>query len=215
MKVVLIRGDYLDQTSYLLCFGKDCLLFDIGMNYAVLQRYLQENNLVLHGVFLTHGHFDHAWGAADAQAQGVKIYGSENGYIITQTNRNLGAFMGASMKRFISDVLLKEGDTISFPFAEVTAYYTPGHTVDGMCFSVEDVLIGGDTFCAEDGFGRADFPTGNFEDLATNLNRIVKTLPPTTKVLYGHESNAPADRFVPFTPQSTLKDAAIAYCLGV
>jgi|GEM_PF-1155097 len=186
MKLYLVKGDYLDQTSYILVKDSFAVAFDIGVSYDVVKRFIDDNGLTLLGVFITHAHFDHALGAAAAQASGCKIYSSEYGHLVSNTNKDLGRFMGVDFVRYVQDVSLKDGQTVDLDPFKITCYYTPGHTVDGACFLVDDLLFGGDTFCGES-FGRFDFPTGDLKQLILSLDKIF-SLDPTIKVLHGHET---------------------------
>ena len=189
MKIYSVKGAYLDQTSFIAVNDKDAVVIDIGVDYAVIKKFIAERRLTLHGVFLTHAHFDHALGAAAAQRDGIKIYASEKSGEITSTRKDLGRFFGIKFEKFTEDVSLTDGDEIDLPSFKIKCFYTPGHTVDGMCFMIDNVLFGGDTFCSEDGYGRVDFPTGNLSELVCSLSRIFE-LPPETMVLHGHEDNA-------------------------
>jgi rhodanese-related sulfurtransferase len=64
--------------------------------------------------------------------------------------------------------------------------YTPGHTNDSMCLSVEDRVFTGDTLLIG-ATGRTDLPSGNAGALYESLFQGVLKLDPTLKVFPAHE----------------------------
>ena len=62
--------------------------------------------------------------------------------------------------------------------------YTPGHTGGSCCFLSQDMIFTGDTLFRE-GAGRTDLPTGDSQELAASLKRIL-TIEGDLQVLPGH-----------------------------
>ena len=64
-------------------------------------------------------------------------------------------------------------------------YKIPGHTMGGVCFYFDDILVSGDTLF-RGSVGRSDLATGNMSQLMDSLNNRLMKLPDETKVLPGH-----------------------------
>ncbi|MBQ7653160.1 MAG: MBL fold metallo-hydrolase [Clostridia bacterium] len=209
MKLLLINGQFLSQTSYLLVEGKNAIAFDMGVRYSVIKEYLDENDLTLEGIFVTHAHFDHALGVCEAQRNGVKIYASKYGELISNSNKDLGRFMGVKFEKYVADVKLEDGEEVETSLGKVKCVYTPGHTVDGMTYVLGDYLFGGDTLCAES-YGRVDFPTGNMKEMISSLGKIFDNYP-EYYVLHGHEDNPFYRLATEYQPKVKVKDDRDTY----
>lgn len=186
MLIKSIKGLKLGQTSYLLIEDSEAILIDCGFDISVLRDYLTQNNIKLLGVFLTHGHFDHALAGAELQNEGINIYASEFSDKITTTGYDLGRFLRTSFTRFSASYKLKDGDIVEIGSFTVKAFYTPGHTVDGMCYLINGVLFSGDTLLTGS-YGRVDLPTASSEDMKKSIRRLF-TFDIKMPVCSGHES---------------------------
>ncbi|MBP9712653.1 MAG: MBL fold metallo-hydrolase [Sterolibacterium sp.] len=139
----------------------------------------QQQGVKLTKILLTHGHVDHAGGAADLAARlHLPIEGPHLGDQmwldqLAQQGRMFGLAAGGS---FTPDRWLDEGDTVSFGKVTLSVLHCPGHTPGHVVFYhapthlalVGDVLFQGS-------IGRTDFPGG---DMNTLLNAIRKKLWP-------------------------------------
>ena len=82
---------------------------------------------------------------------------------------------------------LKDGEELEVLGETVRIIEVPGHTAGGICFYFQDseILFCGDTLF-EGSIGRSDLPTGNEEQLITNIKEKLLVLPEATKVYPGH-----------------------------
>ena len=70
---------------------------------------------------------------------------------------------------------------------EVQVLHIPGHTPGhGVFDSAEDALIIGGDILFQGSIGRTDFPRGNHQDLISNIQQKLYTLPDATEVIPGH-----------------------------
>jgi len=92
-------------------------------------------------VLLTHGHRDHAAGAARFAAA---VEAPTHGFGRPQAGRNAAA--GACHLPFLPDERLADGAVIEGPGWRLEAIHTPGHASDHLCFALagEGVLFTGD-----------------------------------------------------------------------
>jgi len=62
---------------------------------------------------------------------------------------------------------------ISLAGINFSVLHTPGHTLGGACYQVDDVLFTGDTLFAH-GYGRTDLYGGDFRQLMQSLRRLLR-----------------------------------------
>ena len=96
-------------------------------------------------ILLTHGHFDHI--------AAVKHY-----------------FPGG-MEPLQADIVLQDGEELALGNSKIKLLHTPGHTAGSSCYLIGDSLFTGDTLMHQS-VGRTDFPTGNYQQLKSSLQRL-------------------------------------------
>jgi glyoxylase-like metal-dependent hydrolase (beta-lactamase superfamily II)/rhodanese-related sulfurtransferase len=84
------------------------------------------------------------------------------------------------------DLRLEGGDMLVVGRLRLQSLYTPGHTGDSMCLSVEDRVFTGDTLLIG-ATGRTDLPSGDAGALYESLFHGVLKLDPSLKVFPAHE----------------------------
>lgn len=82
------------------------------------------------------------------------------------------------------DVLLNDGDTISFGNIELSVLHTPGHTPGSVCFLIGRHLISGDTIFPG-GPGKTGSPR-NFKVIIGSITSKILVLPDDTRIYPGH-----------------------------
>lgn len=129
---------------------------------------LSELGLTLTWVLETHVHADHVTAA---------------GLLRERTGaRTAASAVGAPCV----DRPLQDGDVVEVGQVRIKALATPGHTDDGMSFTVGDFVLTGDTLLVR-GCGRADFQNGSPETLFDSITQVLFALPDDTVVLPGHD----------------------------
>lgn len=169
----------------------EATLFDCGgTNLNSIINFLNDNNLNLKNIILTHGHGDHILGLNKIHTlyPDAEVYiGKEDSEFLSDSNLSLSnAISGINFKYNGHFKTLSEGDSI-FGFKVIN---TPGHTIGSKCFydSKDGILISGDTLFRKS-FGRYDLPTGDFNDLQESLKKLCENLPEDTVVYSGHSSS--------------------------
>ncbi len=170
---------------------KDTVIIDPGDDFMAIDRMVSKKELNVVAVFLTHGHFDHIGAVEETRNKyGVKVYASENEKeVLFQPEYNLSrGFMPTDDNISIkADIWLADNEIIELLNTKIKCISTPGHTVGGMCYYIEDekVLFSGDTLFRES-IGRTDFPGGSFGQLKKSVCDKLFLLPDDTEVYTGH-----------------------------
>lgn len=161
-----------------------CAVVDPAYEVDRLLREARQRDWRIETVLITHTHPDHVEGVEEmARATGATVY--------------VGAGELETLARAAPSaklVPLVGGEQIAVGELRVEAIATPGHTVDGRSYLVEDNVCTGDTLFIG-GCGRTDFPGGNPRILWQSLQRLA-ALPEETRVYPGHDYGQ--------TPTSTI-----------
>lgn len=181
---------------------KEIFIVDPGEYVESFESYLEEQKYDLKGILLTHGHFDHIGGVDSL----VKKYGCPI-YALEQERETLAdpaINLSTTIRRQMSImdfIPLSDGDEIEIAGIKVKVLATPGHTVGGACYYVEEngVVFAGDTLFAES-VGRTDFPTGSHGTLIRSIQDKLFTLPEDTIVYPGHMSETTIEHEKKYNP---------------
>lgn len=198
MKAVIIPVTAFQQNcSVLWCENtKKAAVVDPGGEIERIEAAIAEQDVKVEKIMLTHGHIDHAGGAADlSEKLGVPIEGPhrEDSFLIEQLHEQGAQFGVEGGKPFTPTRWLAQGDTVTVGDLTFEVRFCPGHTPGHIIFfePVSRIAFVGDVIF-QGSIGRTDFPRG---DHATLLNSIREQLWPL-----GHDVT-----FVPgHGPTSTL-----------
>ena len=166
---------------------KEMILIDPGANADRLIQIIEEEKLNPVAILLTHGHFDHAGGAAEVAARfGIKVYAEEHEReTLDDPKLNLSGWTGAETT-YHADVFLKDEQEFDLAGFHIRVLFTPGHTVGGCYyFAYQDALFSGDTLFAQS-VGRTDFPKGSASALIRGIKEKLLPLPDEVTVYTGH-----------------------------
>jgi glyoxylase-like metal-dependent hydrolase (beta-lactamase superfamily II) len=152
-------------------------------------EFVTERSLSLHYILETHIHADHLSSAPFIREQlgGEIVIGSQ----ITLVQETFGTIFaeGDGFRRDGSqfDLMLSDGDTLTFGGLEVRALHVPGHTPACMAYLIGDALFVGDTlFMPDAGTARCDFPGGDARSLYESCQRLL-ALSDDTRVYVCHD----------------------------
>lgn len=146
---------------------RSMLVIDPGEASPVLD-YLQQQELTLQGILLTHHHWDHVNGVAElVRAHPAPVYGSQE-----------NPYQGVT-HRLVDQERVKINDY----FPSFACIAIPGHTLDHLAYYSEGLLFCGDTLFAA-GCGRLF--EGTPAQMYDSLQKLA-TLPGHTQVYCAHE----------------------------
>jgi len=165
-------------------------VIDPGGEVPRLLQAVRDQGLTVEKIWITHGHLDHAGGAAElAEATGAPIEGPhpDDAFWIDDIAAS-GAKWGLPQARsFTPSRWLADGDRVQVGAAEFEVYHCPGHTPGHVIFfhrearfaQVGDVLFQGS-------IGRTDFPRGDHQQLLDSITGKLWPLGGDVRFVPGH-----------------------------
>ena len=189
MKIQTYPLGELQANCYFLIEDKDCIIIDPADSADFILEKIQIENLKVHAVFATHGHFDHIMAAGELQLSlKIPLYiADEDLFLLKRVKKTAKHFLGSSPPiiepKETKD--LKGGKMKAEPF-EFEIISVPGHTPGSKCFYFEEekTIFTGDTLFKE-GIGRYDFSYSDKNLLKQSLEKLYQ-LPEETLVYSGH-----------------------------
>ncbi len=170
---------------------REVVLIDPAWDTDALLERLQERDLKLTGVLVTHYHPDHCGGGMGGRNIDGVANLLEKQPVKTWVNRHEA--QGLKKVTGLSDsdlVVVDSNDTLRVGEIEIEFLHTPGHTPGSQCFKVHNTLVSGDTLFIQ-GCGRVDLPGSDPEAMYHSLKKLA-SLPDDTLLLPGHHySEAP------------------------
>jgi glyoxylase-like metal-dependent hydrolase (beta-lactamase superfamily II) len=168
---------------------KEAVVIDPGGDEDEILEALQSHGLQLKTIIDTHGHFDHVDAnqpLKEATGAAIAIHEADAN-MLAKPSAEAMFFTGNRLRLSTADIILKEGDIISFGNYRLKVLHTPGHTPGGISLVMEDsplVYVGDLLF--QGSIGRTDFPGGSFEDLINAVKTKIFTLGDNYTVFPGH-----------------------------
>jgi glyoxylase-like metal-dependent hydrolase (beta-lactamase superfamily II) len=180
--------------------GSACIVIDSVLNYDPKSgrtkttsadeviAFIQQHQLKLEWILETHAHADHLTAAPYIQEKlGGKIAIGDHITAVQGVFKGVFNLDDLAVDGSQFDVLINEGEPISFGNLSFKALYVPGHTPACMAYEIGDSIFVGDTlFMPDVGTARCDFPGGSASNLYRSIQSIL-TYPPNTKLYMCHD----------------------------
>jgi hydroxyacylglutathione hydrolase len=170
--------------------GKDGVVVDPGGDVDRILSAIEQAGVSVRQVWLTHGHLDHAGGAAElAEKLGcVPIEGPDRrDEFLLQGLEEQGRAYGFSMRNVTPTRWLADGDHVAFSEHRFDVLHCPGHTPGHVVYvnhQAKFALVGDVLF--EGSVGRTDFPYGDHAALITAIKEKLLPLGDDFQFLCGH-----------------------------
>ena len=152
---------------------KESAIVDPAWDMTEIYEYLNNNNLILKKILLTHSHNDHV----NAVDEVLDKFDTQ-----IHINKKEKVFWAKDYDNFSIN---HGGDIINLGKTKIKSLHTPGHTPGSTCYYVGNNLIAGDTLFVF-GCGRCDLHGGNPEEMYHTLKDIKDNLASETIIMPGH-----------------------------
>ena len=162
-------GPYGTNAYILMCQKtRDSVLIDTPAEASKIMDRLKDTNPKY--ILLTHNHVDHLGAFSELRSKlkvPVAIHALDTSNLPSPP-----------------EVLLSDGDTVSFGNLGLEVLHTPGHTPGSLCFKVGKYLIAGDTIFPG-GPGKTSSPA-HFRQIVKSITEKIFVLPDDTQIYPGH-----------------------------
>jgi hydroxyacylglutathione hydrolase len=166
-------------------------VIDPGGDLDRIQAGLDQTGLKVEKIILTHGHIDHAGGAAELQEKlgGVPIEGPHQAdkFLLDGLTAQGRAYGFTDTRNVIPDRWLAEGDSVSLAGISFGVLHCPGHSPGSVVLLNEAqrlALVGDVLFRGS--IGRTDFPYGDHAALINAIKSKLLPLPDDLVFICGH-----------------------------
>jgi len=148
-------------------------LVDPGGDVDRIMSAVEEQGIELEKILITHGHIDHAGGAAEiSERLNIPIEGphKDDTFLIEGLGEQGAKYGFAGARPFTPDRWLENEDNVSVGNIELTVRHCPGHTPGHIVFFVpsERIAFVGDVLF-QGSVGRTDLARGSHEQLVTSI----------------------------------------------
>ena len=165
-------------------------IVDPGGDVPVILKAIEQSNATIEKILLTHGHIDHAGGAAELRdALGVQIEGphKDDLFLLDDLPKSGAKYGMVDARVVVPDRWLNEGDEVTVAGLKFSILHAPGHSPGSVVFFNDEnrfALMGDVLF--QGSVGRSDFPYGSEKVLLKSIREKVLPLGDDVVFLPGH-----------------------------
>ncbi len=191
--MIVVKGisvGRLFSNSYLVFDSelKEGVLIDAGDEAEKIAWLVDHFDIEVKGIYLTHGHFDHALAIRDLKEElgcGFYVHKADEG-VLASVPSDAEFFLGIKVPALPEpEGWISDGQTIRVGKYYMKVIHTPGHTPGSVCFLLDRYVFTGDTLFAGS-IGRTDLHGGSLELLLSSIKTRLLTLPEDFVVYPGH-----------------------------
>ena len=163
---------------------------DPGGDLPRIRQVIASKGVTIEKIVLTHGHIDHAGGAAELAAElGVPIEGPhrEDAFLLDRLTQTGVAYGIAGARPVTPTRWLEEGDEVTIGGATFEVLHCPGHSPGSVVFFSRELgfaLMGDVLFRGS--VGRSDIPGGDHATLISSIKSKLLPLGDEVSFLPGH-----------------------------
>ena len=167
------------------------VVVDPGGDLERIEAGVKQAGFVVDKIILTHGHIDHAGGAAELKEKlgGIPIEGPHRAdqFLLDGLTQQGRAYGLSEARNVTPDRWLAEGDSIAIAGSTFVVLHCPGHSPGSVVFvnEAQGVALVGDVLF-RGSIGRTDFPYGDHAALIDAIKRKLLSLPDDLIFICGH-----------------------------
>ena len=177
-----------------MLFRSEAAVIDPGGELNKITAAIEKHQLKLTKILLTHGHIDHAGGAASlSEATSVPVIGphQEDKFWLDALDDQSRMFQFPEAKAVTPSRWLEDGDVIQLGEGKLDVIHCPGHTPGHVVYysaankmaQVGDVIFAGSV-------GRTDFPKSDHPALINSIKNKLLPLGDDVEFIPGHGPNS-------------------------
>lgn len=184
----VFNGNNLGNNAYLLINKNHCIVVDPSSYATSIINYINDNNLILDAILLTHAHYDHISSLNDLIRHfNVKVYCYKNDEIVVNKyhcSKDIGNIDWKPIPNSFVYFDLNELKLDNFMFEVL---YTPGHTSGSVCYRYNNLIFTGDTIFYNS-IGRWDLPSADRQQLFDSVKKFTNWARQNDLILPGHDN---------------------------
>ncbi|MCP8939721.1 MBL fold metallo-hydrolase [Alsobacter sp. SYSU M60028] len=181
------------QQNCTLVWDKDTMtgaVVDPGGDLPLIRDAIRNLGVTVEKILLTHGHIDHAAGAAELAAElGVAIEGPHRAdqFLLDKLDMQGQSYGILGARNCTPDRWLDQGDVVTVGGLTFDVLHCPGHSPGSVVFVNRDAtfaLVGDVLFAGS--IGRTDLPGGDHETLLTSIRERLLPIGDDYAFICGH-----------------------------
>lgn len=171
--------------------SKEAAVIDPSGEFEEIKGYIEENQLSVKYILLTHAHGDHILALPELKAISNAPVGVHAGdeIMLNKADINMSGYFTSNPIEMKSDFHLEDGEILELGAEKLEVIHTPGHSKGSVCILFQKELMSGDTLFAR-GIGRTDLYGGDYDTLIRSVVSKLFTLPDDIQVHPGHGSSS-------------------------
>ncbi len=188
--VACVTVGMLEENCYLYACSqtREAVIIDPGDEAERILEMIQKQKLIPKYIINTHGHIDHICAideVSEVYPVPLAIHPADIPMYTDERNA-LPYGRSAPLVKRKPDILLQEGDQITFGTLTLKVLHTPGHSPGSICLvSQSHCVFSGDTLFQRN-IGRTDLPGGNYAQIEQSIRTKLYTLEDDLVVFPGH-----------------------------
>jgi len=199
MKIIrLVLGSF-ETNTYIVADKGEAVIIDPASNSEKIKETLEQNNLTLTKILLTHGHYDHTAACAELEAP-VSVHWKD-APMLSDPDKSFARLIRQRYKPCEAARFLNDGDYVEIGAEKLYVMHTPGHSGGSVMFIGEGVIFSGDTLFAGS-VGRTDGWSGSFAEQRESMAKI-RAMDGEYRILPGHGEETTLSREKDLNPYLT------------